>query len=125
MTVRYTEYPAQKTVEFTVQGYVTRADYYEVLEPLQRFIDRHGRIRMIKVIESLDGFDPSVLLTGIRFDIRKIRHISHLAVVSDLGWISPLVKAAGALVSTKVRMFQLDQLDEARAWVGQAGLIPA
>ena len=125
MTVRYTEYPAQKTVEFTAQGSVTRADYYEVLEPLQRFIDRHGRIRMIKVIESLDGFDPSVLLTGIRFDIRKIRHISHLAVVSDLGWISPLVKAAGALVSTKVRMFQLDQLDEARAWVGQAGLIPA
>lgn len=125
MTIRYTEYPAQKTAEFAVQGYVTRQDYDDVLEPLQHFIDRHGRIRMIEIIESFDGFDPSVLLPGIRFDIRNLRYISHVAVVSDIGWISPLVKAAGALLSTKVRMFDLDQLPEARTWIREAGLVPA
>lgn len=117
MTLRYTEYPDSKTVEFTVQGHVTREDYDDVIDRLQTFIDTHGRIKMIEVIESFTGFDPSVLLPGIRFDIRNIRHISHVAVVSDIGWMSPLVKAAGALISTRVRMFHLDELDQARAWI--------
>lgn len=120
MTVSYAEDPDAKIVELTVSGRITREDYDAVIDRLQAFIDAHGTIRLIETVESMDGFDPSVIWPGIKFDFRNIRHISHVAVVSDIGWIGPASKAAGALISTKLRTFGLDELAEARDWIRTA-----
>jgi hypothetical protein len=120
MTVTYIEDADAKTVELTVSGRITREDFDAVIAPMQAFIDAHGSIRLVEVVESMGGFDPSVIWEGIQFDIRNIRHISHVAIVSDIGWISPLSKAAGALMSTKLRTFAMAELGEARAWVRAA-----
>jgi hypothetical protein len=117
MSIGYTEDPRSGTVELTVNGRVTRDDYDSVVDRLQQFIDAHGTIRLIEVIETFEGFDPSVLLPGLKFDMKNIRHISHVAVVSDIGWIGPLSKAAGALLTTRLRTFNLAELPEARAWI--------
>jgi len=53
----------------------------------------------------------------MKFDMKNIRHISHCAVVSDVGWFSPMSKAAGAFMSTKLRTFNMDEIDAARAWL--------
>jgi hypothetical protein len=41
-------------------------------------------------------------------------------VVSDIGWFSPLTKAAGAFMSTKLRTFDLAEEDAARDWLDGA-----
>lgn len=119
MTVTYNEDPTTRVVELTVSGRITRDDYDSVIDRIQTFIDAHDTIKLIEIIESFEGFDPSVIWPGIKFDVKNVRHISHVAVVSDIGWIGPLSKAAGALVSTKLRTFDRDQLDAARAWITQ------
>lgn len=121
MTVQYFEDPEEGYVELTVSGRVTREDYDAVIDRMQRFIDEYGRMKLIEVIESLEGFDPSVIWPGIKFDFKNLRHISHVAVVSDIGWIGPMSKAAGALISTKLRTYDRDELEAARAWITQAG----
>lgn len=120
MTVTYTEDADAKTIELTVAGRVTREDYDSVIDRIQAFIDAHGTIRMVETVESMEGFDPSMVWSGLKFDFRNIRHISHVAVVSDIGWIGPMSKAAGALISTKLRTFALAELDDARAWIRAA-----
>lgn len=120
MTILYAEDDATQLAEMTVRGTITHDDYVAAVTPLQSFIDRHGTIRFIEVIESFAGFDPSILLPGLRFDWQNIRHISHVAVVSDLGWISPLTRAAGAFLSCKVRFFPLADIDAARDWARSA-----
>ncbi|QFT82221.1 hypothetical protein FIU89_16460 [Roseovarius sp. THAF27] len=117
MTVEYEEDAETKTVELTVAGKVTREDYDRIVDRMQGFIDTQGTVKLIEVIESLDGFAPSVIWPGIKFDFKNLRHISHVAVVSDIGWIGPVAKAAGALVSTKLRTYDLDDLDAAREWI--------
>lgn len=117
MTVFFSEDPATKTVELCVKGKVTVEDFDAIKEPLQAFIDRHGTIKIIEIVESFDGFEAGVLLPGMRFDLKNLSHISQAAVVSDIGWISPLTKAVGRLMPTRVRMFHMDELDEARAWI--------
>lgn len=117
MPIAYAEDPDHGIVELRVSGRVSRQDYDSVAEPLQRFIDTHGTIRLMEVIESFEGFDPATLLPGLRFDMKNIRHVSHAAVVSDIGWIGPLSKAAGALISTRLRTFDLAQEEAARAWL--------
>jgi hypothetical protein len=120
MTVTYVEDADAKTVELTVSGRITREDFDAIVAPMQAFIDTHGSIRMVEVVESMGGFDPSVIWEGIQFDFRNIRHISHVAVVSDIGWISPMSKAAGALIATKLRTFAMSEVDEARVWARTA-----
>ncbi|CUX79746.1 MAG: SpoIIAA-like protein [Roseibaca calidilacus] len=120
MTIEYREDDATRTAEVLVRGKITMEDYTAAVEPMQAFIDRHGTVKFIEVIESFSGFDPAVLWPGIKFDWRNISQISHVAVVSDLGWVGPLSKAAGALISSQVRFFQLDELNAARAWIAQA-----
>ena len=120
MAITYTTDPDTAVIEFTVSEHISKEDYETVIEPMQDFIDTHGTVRMIEIVESFPSFDPAILLPGIRFDIRNIRHISHVAVVSDIGWFSPVVRAAGALISSQMRTFPMEALDEARDWVRTA-----
>lgn len=117
MPITYTEHPDTKTVEFTVEGHMSRADYDKVVTPMQAFIDTHGTIKMIEVVKSFTGFDPTVLLPGVAFDIRNIRHISHVAIVSDISWFSPFIQAASAVTPIQMRSFAMKDIDKARAWV--------
>jgi SpoIIAA-like len=121
MSITYTEDAATKTFEITMKGRVTRADYDSIVDRLQAFIDRHGTVRMVEIIESFGGFDPSVLYQGTKFDFKNIRHISHVALVTDIGWLTPLAKATGALTSTTLRTFDMDQIEAARDWIRTAG----
>jgi hypothetical protein len=120
MTISYHEDDATRTAEIVVSGRITAEDYDKAITPMQSFIDRHKTVKLIEVIESFQGFDPWIIWDGIKFDMRNIPHISHVAVVSDIGWIGPMSKAAGALISTKLRIFELSQLDEAREWIKTA-----
>jgi len=120
MPVTAHEHPDAPIIELVIDGHVTRADFDSVAERIEVMIAAQGNIRVIEVIESLEGFDPSLLWTGLKFDIRNLGHISHVAVVSDLGWIGPVSKAAGSVLTTKLRTFDLAHLDAARAWIREA-----
>lgn len=117
MTTTYKEIPEQKTAEIIVDGKVTKEDFDQITGQLHKFIETHGKIKFLEVIKNFKGFDPSVIWDGIKFDMQHLRFISHCAVVSDIGWISPISRAAGAFMSTKLRTFSLDQLNEARQWI--------
>ncbi len=121
MTISYTECDTSNVAEIVVSGRITWADYEQIVARMQAFIDRNGTVKLVEIVESFSGFDPSVIVPGIKFDWKNIEHISHVAVVTDIGWIAPLSKAAGALVSTKLRTFDLEHLEEARAWIADPG----
>ncbi|WP_158623210.1 STAS/SEC14 domain-containing protein [Pseudorhodobacter sp. E13] len=120
MATSYRTIPETKTFEFTVSGKVTSEDFDALAGPMADFVEKHGKIRLLEIIEDFQGFDPMMLWKGMKFDIKIIPHITHCAVVSDMGWISPLTKAAGAFMATKLRTFDLEELDAARAWLAEA-----
>lgn len=117
MTTAYKEDPHHKIAELIVDGKVTQEDFNRIAGQLENFIEKHGHIRLLEEIRKLDGFEASMVWDGIKFDMKHLKHISHCAVVSDIGWLSPFSKAAGAFISCKIRTFTLDELDEARAWL--------
>jgi len=117
MATTYKEISEQKTAEIIVDGKVTKEDFDRITGQLHKFIETHETIKFLEVIQNFKGFDPSVIWDGIKFDMQHLRFISHCAVVSDIGWISPISRAAGAFMSTRLRTFSLDQLNEARQWI--------
>lgn len=124
MTIHYSDDDSTKIAEMTVSGRITMADYEAVAAPLEKFAERHGVIRFLEIVREFGGFDPSVLLPGIQFDFRMIPQISHVAVVSDLGWISPIVKATGAVMPFQMRVFDLADEAAAREWLRTADRTP-
>ncbi len=120
MAVMLSENPDTKTLEITVNGTVTEQDFDELMPRFEAFMETHKKIRLIEVVQDYKGFDPGLMWKGMRFDFRAIPHISHCAVVSDIPWMSPMAKAAGAFMPMKVRTFNMDELDAAREWIATA-----
>lgn len=118
MALVYKENPDTKTLEIHVDGKISHEELESVMNRMDAFIQTHGTVKLLESIITFKvGMDASMLWDGLKFDMKNIRHISHCAVVSDIGWISPMSKAAGAFVSTKLRTFKMDEIEAARAWL--------
>ena len=122
MACIYTEHATKPVVEIRVIGRVTQHDMDEVLPKLIGFIKRHGKVRLVEIIESLDGVEPSTILDGMKFDFQYMRDISHAAVVTDVGWIGVFTRAASLVMPVALRVFSLSEIDEARNWAATADL---
>lgn len=120
MACLYSEDAKAQVVEIKVLGRVTENDMNNILPKLEAFIDKHGTIRMVEVIERLEGFDPTTILDGMKFDAKHIRDISHVAIVTDIPWLGFMTNVADVFIPTIVRKFDMDDLDKARDWVRSA-----
>lgn len=117
MSCVYTEHPTEPVIEIQVYSRVTQNDMDKILPQVEAFIAKHGTIRMVEVIEKFDGFDPGSLMDGLRFDMAHLKDVSHVAVVSDRGWIGMMTAAAAAVLPVTIRIFSMEELDAARDWV--------
>ena len=117
MACIYTEHKTLPVVEILVDGRVTEHDMDQILPKMEVFIEKHGKVRMVEIIERFEGFDPSTILDGIKFDVKHMTDLTHVAVVTDTPWIGFMTRAAAAVVPLTIRVFDLDALDEARAWI--------
>lgn len=116
MACIYSEDADAPVVEIRIVGRVTQHDIDEILPKVEAFIAQNGRIRLLEIIEKFDGADASTMLDGLRFDMENLRNITHSAVVSDIGWIGFMTRAAGMVMPITIRLFGMDQVEAARAW---------
>ncbi len=116
MACIYTEHPSEPLAEIRVVGRVTQHDMDEVLPKITAFIERHGNIRLLEIVEVMKGFDTSTILDGIKFDYNHLQHITHAAIVSDISWIGLLTRAAGMIMPVSLRAFPLAEVEAAREW---------
>ena len=116
MACLYTEDNTAPVVEIKVLGRVTENDMNNILPKLEDFIEKHGTIRMVEVIEKLDGFDPTTILDGLKFDAKHLSDISHVAIVTDSPWLGFMTNVADVFMPVVVRKFDMANLDQARDW---------
>ena len=120
MACIYTEDSSHPVVEIRVIGRVTQHDMDEILPKLEAFIAKHGTIRFVEVLETFEGFDPTTILDGLKFDINHLTDVTHAAVVSDIPWVGMMTRAASMVLPVSIRVFPMDQLDAARDWARTA-----
>lgn len=119
MSCTYTEHKTLPVAEIHVHGRVTEHDMDDILPRMEAFIEKHGTVRIIEVIEKFEGFDPTTILDGIKFDMQHMGNVSHAAIVSDLPWVGFMSRAAAMVMPVTTRVFTMEQLDEARAWIAE------
>jgi hypothetical protein len=114
------------TVGFRAAGEIEREDYDEVLVPeLRRAVETGGGLRTLYVIEDLDEIEPGALWadTKLGFDLGVRHHDAWVrsAIVTDIDWMARATKLFAWMIPGEARVFALDELDAAKAWVAADG----
>jgi len=101
-------------------GKLTRDDYREVLEPaLQEAVDT-GAARVVFVIDSYEGLEGRALIedlkTGLRVELHDRKQWKRLGVVTNQERIGKAMHLFAWAMPGDLRVFELDELDEAKSW---------
>ncbi|WP_198013451.1 STAS/SEC14 domain-containing protein [Thalassoporum mexicanum] len=107
-------------VEVLVDGKVTNADINSILPQMEKFIAQQGTVKMIEIVKDFSGFELSMLGKAIKFDIDHLKDFSHCAVVTDSGWIGPFARAISPFLNIQLKMFKMEQKQEALDWLKAA-----
>lgn len=120
MVERIDDMPAG-TIGFRASGKLTRDDYRQVMEPALRAAAEAGEIRMLFVLPSFDGLEPSAwfedMKTGLGLGVGHHSAWKRSAIVTDVEWIAKAFKLFAWMTPGEVEVFGMDRLDEARSWV--------
>jgi hypothetical protein len=100
-------------------GNVTDDDYERVLIPaVQARRDAHEQLRFLYVLgEEFDGWSMGALWQDTKLGIKSARDWEKIAIVSDSDAVHHAVKAFGWMIPGEVRVFDDDELDDAKEWV--------
>jgi hypothetical protein len=109
------------TIGFRAVGELTGEDYREVLEPALRAALEAGEVRMLFVVPDKFEMDTGALIedakTGLQLGLGHLSAWKRTAVVTDVSWVGRAIKSFGFMAPGEVKVWGLDALDEARAWV--------
>ncbi|MBX3016344.1 MAG: STAS/SEC14 domain-containing protein [Bdellovibrionaceae bacterium] len=118
--ILYHEDAERKYIEIKVSGHVTKEDFAEAVEKIKPRMMHWRNIRILEIVENLEGVDGEALIQDLRFAMKNLglfKHFEKCAVVADEKWLRALSRAADPLLRAEVRAFRPDQLAEAREWL--------
>ena len=115
--IRYSTQPGSPVVEITVEGAITNKDLEAAINALHSSFDQDGKTRVIEVIRHFTGMELAALWTDIRLGVPLARKVDRVAVVADQAWIRQLAELGRLFTKAELKVFALDDLAQARAWI--------
>jgi hypothetical protein len=102
-------------------GEVTADDYKQVLVPaLEEKLSQHRKVRLLYVIgDGFKGYTSGAAWEDAKVGMKHLTAFERVAVVTDVDWIENMVKAFGFVMPGEVRVFDDDDLEEARTWISE------
>jgi hypothetical protein len=113
------------TLGFRISGRLTREEYFRILDPVRELLERGDKVSFLIVTEpDFHGLDLGALWEDLKaLGSVGLKHRSswdRLAVVTDKDWMRHAISAFGWLSPGELRVFEPNELDEAKAWTGGA-----
>ncbi len=79
----YTEHDNAQAVEIVLKGRVSTEEFDRIAGKLEAFIARHGKIRVLEMIEDFEGMDAIAFWHDVKFSLRHLHDFSRLAIVTN------------------------------------------
>ena len=106
------------TVGVEAVGTVTEDDYRQILAPVLAGALQRRDVRLLYVLgEEFDSFSRGAAWEDTKLWAKNLKGWERVAVVSDADWLEHAVSVFGWLVPGQVKVFETDDLDEAKAWL--------
>lgn len=120
MVERISDLP-ENVVGFSATGTVTDADYENVIVPaVEALFARAGKARFLYHLgPAFSGFEAAAVWDDTKLGMKHLGGWERLAVVTDVEWIRAAVKVFGVAIHGDVRVFDNDELAEAKRWISR------
>jgi SpoIIAA-like len=106
-------------VGFEAVGHVSADDYRDVLEPtIAKALQENDKLRLLYVLgEKFEGYSAGAAWQDTKLGINHWNAWERIAVVTDRAMVRDGVRAFAWIVPGEVRVFSIDEGDDARGWV--------
>ncbi len=101
-----------------VSGPISRADVVGAWEKVREATATGEKIKVLEIIESFSGISLEALVEDLKHGLPMMERVSQAAVVTDEAWLRGMTDLADHFVGAEVRAFRMNQMDEARRWLG-------
>jgi hypothetical protein len=103
------------------RGKVTAEDYQTVLVPaLEDKLQKIAKVRFLYVLgEGFDSYTGAAAWEDAKVGLKHLTHFERVAVVTDVDWIRNSVKVFGFAIPGEVRVFEYQELPDAREWISE------
>jgi len=113
----YKEMDNLAAVEIELSGRVSSEEFDMTAKKLEAFIARHGRVRVLEIVDHFDGMDVKALWHDVKFSLRHLNDFSRCAIVSDAKFLSLWSAIAEPFLDCQVAYFKPDEIKSARDWL--------
>lgn len=117
MSVELHEEAGGKILNLTLRGKLAKEDYATFGPEVDRAVQNKGKVRMLVRMQDFHGWTAGALWEDIKFDWRHFSHIERLALVGDQRWEHGMAVFCKPFTTAAVRYFDLNQSDDASAWI--------
>lgn len=117
MPLTLLEGPRADTLHVQASGKLTREDYKEFSPQVEEKIRRHGKIRVLFVMEDFHGWTAGALWEDTKFDLSHFSDIERLALVGEKRWEKMMASFCKPFTKAKIRYFDLADRAEAERWL--------
>ncbi|MFP4314258.1 MAG: STAS/SEC14 domain-containing protein [Alphaproteobacteria bacterium] len=105
-------------VGIATKGKITHEDYQNVVIPgIEKALETHDKVSVMFILEDLPGMEMAALWDDTKFGLQHWRDFKRMALVTDLDWVRNMTAFFAWMIPAEVKMFALDQEQEARNWV--------
>ena len=105
------------SIGFEASGKVTDEDYETVLVPAVRAALDEGEVRLLYVLPEGTQYSPGAMWADTKLWAGNLRGWKRVAIVSDADWLENAIKAFGWMMPGEVRVFDDDEVADAKAWL--------
>lgn len=106
-------------VEIEIDGAADTDSYRALINDLDRLIEENGKISVLEIVRDIGWVSPGIWWEDLGWSFRHLKDIARVAIVTDKGWINPIIKMMAGVMSAEIETFGLDELEEARAWIAR------
>jgi hypothetical protein len=106
------------TIGLEAVGKVTEDDYRDVLVPAVSAALERQDVRLLYILgDDFDSYSPGALWADTKFVAGHREGWKKVAIVSDADWLENSIKAFGWLMPGEIKVFETDEVDDAKKWL--------
>lgn len=104
---------------FDAVGKLTDEDYKISLVPaIETYLKTDGPAHLLlRFGPDFEGYSARAAMDDALLGLRHLHDFERIAVVTDHHWIAQGMRMFGPIMSAKIKVFALDETDEALTWV--------
>lgn len=104
---------------FEASGKITDEDYKSVLIPtLEAYLkkEKQGHL-LLRFGPDFEGYTAHAVLDDGLLATKHLHDFERIAIVSEHDWLNKGIRLFGPLLPAHVKIFALDEMDQAKTWV--------